>query len=93
MDQYKFADPEELIPCPYQNVHMVTRKRMAIHLDKCRKQHTELAKVMGTCPFNYSHRVPQPEMEVKCSILKTTVAVFFPGTKATFVYFIEEWTK
>lgn len=30
-------DPEELLVCPYDPVHKVARKRMQIHLVKCRK--------------------------------------------------------
>ena len=32
-----FEDPDELIPCPYDKVHMVQRKKMPYHMMKCRK--------------------------------------------------------
>lgn len=37
MAQYKIPDPEEMVPCPYDKVHMIRAKRMQYHLMKCRK--------------------------------------------------------
>lgn len=37
MAYYKIPDPEQLIPCPYDKVHMIAAKRMQYHLMKCRK--------------------------------------------------------
>ena len=38
-----FEDPDELIPCPYDPVHMVARKRMPYHIMKCRKVRRHVA--------------------------------------------------
>lgn len=59
MAQYRVPDPEELIECPYDRVHMVRAKRFQYHLVKCRKNYTgtEFMK----CPFNAKHHVPKPE--------------------------------
>ena len=32
-----WEDPDELISCPYDPVHLVQRKRIQYHLMKCRK--------------------------------------------------------
>ena len=32
-----YEDPDELIPCPMDPVHMVARKRMPYHIMKCQK--------------------------------------------------------
>ncbi|CAH1774671.1 unnamed protein product [Owenia fusiformis] len=53
-------DPEELVPCPYQNSHMVRQKRFPYHLMKCRKQYT--GNDFATCPFNARHEMPRPEL-------------------------------
>ena len=36
MAQYRIPDPDELIECPYDRVHMVRAKRFQYHLMKCR---------------------------------------------------------
>ena len=37
MADAQFEDPDELIVCPYDPVHLVARKRMPYHIMKCRK--------------------------------------------------------
>lgn len=63
-DQSKFLDAEDMVPCPYNEAHIVTRKRLAIHITKCRKQHTELSKDMKQCSHNIQHIIPREEFEV-----------------------------
>ena len=36
-------DPDELIPCPFEPIHMLQRKRMPYHIIKCRKVKTGIA--------------------------------------------------
>ena len=37
MAQYHVPDPEDLLECPYDRVHMVRAKRFQYHLMRCRK--------------------------------------------------------
>ncbi|KAK3086609.1 hypothetical protein FSP39_021001 [Pinctada imbricata] len=60
MAQYNIPDPEDLIPCPYDKVHMVRAKRMQYHLMKCRKNY--VGREYATCPFNARHEMPKPEL-------------------------------
>ncbi|XP_061166854.1 uncharacterized protein LOC133175761 [Saccostrea echinata] len=60
MAQYKIPDPEEMIPCPYDKVHMIRAKRMQYHLMKCRKNYA--GSDFATCPFNARHEMPKPEL-------------------------------
>lgn len=59
MAQYRIHDPEELLECPYDRVHMVRAKRFQYHLIKCRKNYT--GADFETCPFNAKHQMPKPE--------------------------------
>ena len=52
-------DPEALIQCPYEKVHMIRRKRMPYHLQKCRRNYQ--GQAFKVCPFNARHEVPEPE--------------------------------
>ena len=52
-------DPEALIQCPYDKVHMIRRKRLPYHLQKCRRNY--VGKAFKVCPFNARHEVPEPE--------------------------------
>ncbi|XKL61995.1 hypothetical protein PGB90_001828 [Kerria lacca] len=63
-DEFGSADPEERMTCPYNPAHDPTRKRLAVHLQKCRKQYPALAKQLKTCPNNIQHLIPQAEYEV-----------------------------
>jgi len=60
MAQYKIPDPEEMIPCPYDKVHMIRAKRMQYHLMKCRKNY--IGSDFAVCPFNARHEMPKPEL-------------------------------
>ncbi|XP_045180475.2 uncharacterized protein LOC123539780 [Mercenaria mercenaria] len=59
MAQYRIHDPEELLECPYDRVHMVRAKRFQYHLIKCRKNYT--GTEFEKCPFNAKHQMPKPE--------------------------------
>ncbi|WAR17698.1 GTSF1-like protein [Mya arenaria] len=59
MAQYHVPDPEELIECPYDRVHMVRAKRFQYHLVRCRKNY--IGSEFQKCPFNAKHHVPKPE--------------------------------
>lgn len=59
MAQYRIHDPEELLECPYDRVHMVRAKRFQYHLIKCRKNYT--GTEYEKCPFNAKHQMPRPE--------------------------------
>ncbi|XP_064382573.1 uncharacterized protein LOC135331369 [Halichondria panicea] len=54
-------DPLELVPCPFDPVHMVQRKRMQYHIMKCSKN-MDMRK-FRTCPFNAQHIVVVEEYE------------------------------
>ncbi|XP_052086384.1 uncharacterized protein LOC127723684 [Mytilus californianus] len=60
MAYYQIPDPEQLIECPYDKVHMVAAKRMQYHLMKCRRNFT--GREFATCPFNARHEMPKPEL-------------------------------
>ncbi|CAG2256898.1 unnamed protein product [Mytilus edulis] len=60
MAYYHIPDPEQLIECPYDKVHMVAAKRMQYHLMKCRRNFT--GREFATCPFNARHEMPKPEL-------------------------------
>lgn len=60
MAQYRIPDPEDLLECPYDRVHMVRAKRFQYHLMKCRKNYT--GKDFVSCPFNAKHEMPRPEL-------------------------------
>ncbi|XP_042555139.1 gametocyte-specific factor 1-like, partial [Dipodomys spectabilis] len=55
------ADPERLLPCPYDKGHKVMARRFPYHLVKCRKNHPDIAAKLATCPFNARHLVPRDE--------------------------------
>ncbi|XP_054087451.1 gametocyte-specific factor 1 homolog [Zeugodacus cucurbitae] len=52
---------EDIVTCPYDRLHCVLRKRLQLHLIKCRLNypHVELRK----CPMNQLHLVPEPEFQ------------------------------
>lgn len=60
MAQYKIPDPEEMVLCPYNKVHMIRAKRLQYHLMKCRKNY--IGSDFATCPFNARHEMPKPEL-------------------------------
>ncbi|XP_014085329.1 gametocyte-specific factor 1 homolog [Bactrocera oleae] len=51
----------DIVTCPYDNAHRVLRKRLQLHLIKCRLNypHVELQK----CPLNQLHLVPEQDFE------------------------------
>lgn len=53
----------DIVTCPYDNAHRVLRKRLQLHLIKCRLNypHVELQK----CPLNQLHLVPEQDFEVR----------------------------
>ncbi|XP_069106338.1 uncharacterized protein [Argopecten irradians] len=60
MAQYKVYDPEEMVECPYDKVHMIAAKRMQYHLMKCRRNHP--GADFAVCPYNARHEVRKPEL-------------------------------
>ncbi|XP_033726596.1 uncharacterized protein LOC117316189 [Pecten maximus] len=60
MAQYKVCDPEEMVECPYDKVHMIAAKRMQYHLMKCRRNHP--GADFAVCPYNARHEVRKPEL-------------------------------
>lgn len=55
------GDPDELIECPFDPVHLLRRKRMPYHIIKCSKNFN--MKNFKICPFNYRHIVAKEEFE------------------------------
>lgn len=55
------GDPEELIACPFDPVHLLRRKRMPYHIIKCGKNFNK--KDFRVCPFNSRHVVPKNDLE------------------------------
>nr|CAI5818980.1 unnamed protein product [Callosobruchus analis] len=53
-------DTEELVSCPYNPCHRIQKKRLGIHLYKCKKQHPNVN--LAICDFNATHHVPQGEL-------------------------------
>lgn len=60
-----FEDPDELIPCPMDPVHMVARKRMPYHIMKCQR--------VGKPHRNYDETPACPPWSVQF------VAILFAG--------------
>lgn len=52
-EEWSRWDPERLMVCPYDEVHMIKAKRFQHHLLKCRQNHPD--KDFVTCPFNAKH--------------------------------------
>ncbi|KAJ8321803.1 hypothetical protein KUTeg_000274 [Tegillarca granosa] len=67
MAQYKIPDPEELIPCPYDKVHMIRAKRMQLIGIKTFFQQNYAGRDFATCPFNARHEMPRPELRYHMS--------------------------
>ncbi|XP_074656673.1 uncharacterized protein LOC141909891 [Tubulanus polymorphus] len=59
MALHRIKDPDDLIECPYDSVHMVRAKRFPYHLMKCRRNYAGMD--YATCPFNARHEFPVPE--------------------------------
>ncbi|KAK6187081.1 hypothetical protein SNE40_006329 [Patella caerulea] len=73
MSIYHVPDPEELIECPYDKVHMIRAKRYQYHLMKCRQNHA--GQDYAICPFNAKHEMPKPELRYHMSNCPFRVAV------------------
>lgn len=50
---------DDMVECPYNKYHQMTRKRLIPHLLKCRLSYPDAELVK--CPFNASHLIPEPE--------------------------------
>lgn len=63
--------PNEKVKCPYNDNHIVQRKRLQSHILYCRKKfpNTELK----ICPLNVLHVIKEEEMEVSHMTLSRTV--------------------
>ncbi|NXG20828.1 GTSF1 factor, partial [Grallaria varia] len=64
------SDPERLVQCPLVKDHRIRASRFPYHLVKCKESHPEIAKKLGTCPFNARHLVPRQDLTdhiMKCS--------------------------
>ncbi|XP_067941092.1 uncharacterized protein [Watersipora subatra] len=57
---HTIAEPDDLVKCPYDPVHMVRMKKLQYHLMKCRKNFPN--RQMSSCPFNAGHIVPEAEL-------------------------------
>ncbi|KAK7863297.1 hypothetical protein R5R35_005340 [Gryllus longicercus] len=53
---------DEIVSCPFNPSHQISRSRLQYHITKCEKQHS--LNELGTCPFNPTHRIPKPEMQM-----------------------------
>ncbi|KAM7348290.1 gametocyte-specific factor 1 homolog [Cochliomyia hominivorax] len=50
----------DLLTCPYNESHLILRKRFQVHLIRCRRSYPNAAVVV--CPFNVTHRVKKVEL-------------------------------
>ncbi|KAI8116391.1 Gametocyte-specific factor 1 like protein [Lucilia cuprina] len=62
----------DLLVCPYNESHLILRKRFQVHLIRCRRSHPNAPMIV--CPFNVTHRVNKVELEV-CLKLNNLVKV------------------
>ncbi|XP_036320413.1 gametocyte-specific factor 1 homolog [Rhagoletis pomonella] len=53
---------EDIVTCPYDMAHRVLRKRLQLHLIKCRLNYPNVE--LRKCPMNQLHLVPDPEYQV-----------------------------
>ncbi|XP_065366174.1 gametocyte-specific factor 1 homolog [Calliphora vicina] len=51
----------DLLPCPYNDSHLILRKRFQVHLIRCRRSYPNAPVIV--CPFNVTHRVNKVELE------------------------------
>ncbi|XP_065191364.1 uncharacterized protein LOC135822510 [Sycon ciliatum] len=54
-------DPNELVVCPYDEVHRVRISRLPYHLLKCAKQHPSEG-LFEICPYNARHVIPRADL-------------------------------
>lgn len=83
-------DPNEMMVCPYDSAHRVSRQRMQYHIVKCQKvrviypstttilsflQNHETAN-FKVCPFNAQHIVPNSKFSYHLKICPDQVSQF-----------------
>lgn len=56
------AENQKMLECPYDRHHQILMSRMQVHLTRCRKNYPKAKKV--TCPFNVTHVLNEPELDV-----------------------------
>ncbi|XP_055914319.1 pre-mRNA-splicing factor 38B-like [Eupeodes corollae] len=56
---FSTAKDDDMVECPYNKYHQMTRKRLIPHLIKCRLSYPDAELIK--CPFNASHLIPEPE--------------------------------
>lgn len=59
-EEWSRWDPEELMICPFDEVHKIKAKRFQHHLLKCRRNHPD--KDFVSCPFNAKHLMLRSEV-------------------------------
>ena len=60
-EEWSRWDPEELMICPFDEVHKIKAKRFQHHLLKCRRNHPD--KDFVSCPFNAKHLMLRSEVQ------------------------------
>lgn len=60
-EEWSRWDPEELMICPFDEVHKIKAKRFQHHLLKCRRNHPD--KDFVSCPFNAKHLMLRSELK------------------------------
>lgn len=58
---FKVPDPEEMVVCPFDPVHVIRWKRFFTHVLKCEKQHPR--SNLRRCRFFALHYVPAEQLE------------------------------
>lgn len=56
----------DLLMCPYNESHLILRKRFQVHLIRCRRSYPNAPMVV--CPFNVTHRINKVELDVSTFI-------------------------
>ncbi|KAL0267994.1 UNVERIFIED_CONTAM: hypothetical protein PYX00_010096 [Menopon gallinae] len=51
-----------MVQCPYNSYHIILKSRFSAHLCKCRRQYS--GSDFTVCPFNATHNVLAPELQV-----------------------------
>lgn len=61
-----FFSPNEMILCPFNPAHHITRGRLNTHLSKCKKNNPDVKLV--SCEFNVNHIIAEPELQVRIQV-------------------------